>query len=49
VTNVAVPDEPPALTERGARTLLQILIDQAERELGPDWRARLGDDSATDR
>jgi hypothetical protein len=34
--SVIVPDEPPALTERGARTLLAILERAAEQRAAPD-------------
>ena len=45
---VRVPDEPPALTDPGARMLLQLLVDQAEAQLGPDWRERLADHAGVD-
>ena len=38
-----VPDEPPVLGDGAWRALLAILIESAEREVGPDWRERLGD------
>ena len=38
---VVVPDEPPRLSPTGRRALLRILVDAAEQEWGPDWRARL--------
>jgi len=41
MTEVNLPDEPPPLTPRAARVLLDILIEAAERDMGPDWRAQL--------
>lgn len=40
---VVVPDGPPRLGPAGWRALLRVLVDAAEEEWGPDWRARLGE------
>jgi hypothetical protein len=42
---VSVPDEPPALTGRGWRALLEILVADAENKYGPGWREHLHDES----
>ena len=43
MTEVVLPDEPPYLDEPTWRVLLGVLVDAAETELGPEWRARLAD------
>lgn len=40
---VIAPDGPPQLEDAGWRTLLGLLVDVAERELGPEWRERLAE------
>ncbi len=46
--NGIVPDEPPVLGDGAWRALLAILIESAEREVGHDWRERLGDLTGAD-
>ncbi len=48
MTDVVLPDEPPSVTDRGWRVLLAILVESAERELGPDWRSHLAGDGGAD-
>jgi hypothetical protein len=43
---VNIPDEPPALTPRAARALLEILVAEAERVHGPDWPERFNGENA---
>jgi len=38
-----VPDRPPELDDVGWRTLLGILVDAAEAEMGPHWRSVLAE------
>ena len=38
---VVLPDGPPELDNVGWRSLLGVLVDAAETELGPEWRSRL--------
>ena len=42
---VDVPDQAPELGAGAWRALLAILLESAERELGPDWREHLLDEA----